>query len=164
MLWNETVASEARYGDRAEAIFGKAEIIWEKSEADYQGSVTLLARMPDGRLAWFTYDYGSCSGCDSWEASDASDDAIEREMEENLPIFFPNDNAFASWFANVGALPGIYSVEALNDTKKSILAALIGAKPRCSFCSSTEIDNSQSPILCRQCGAEVVPGKQAWVS
>ena len=36
MKWSETTASQARYGDVAERVFGQAEVIAEFSEADYQ--------------------------------------------------------------------------------------------------------------------------------
>ena len=90
MKWNETVASRCRYGDVAERVFGEAEIIWEHSEDDWQGSANLLAKMPDGRFAHYEWTYGSCSGCDTWEASGMTDDAIEAEMRQTTAWF---DNA-----------------------------------------------------------------------
>jgi hypothetical protein len=64
----------------AEEIWGEADVIWEDSEADYQGHATILARTPDGRWWFYEWFYGSCSGCDTWEAADLSFEAIKAEM------------------------------------------------------------------------------------
>lgn len=87
MKWNETIASKARYGDVAERIFGNAEILWEESTNDYQGNCNVLAKLPDGKIAHYAWDYGSCSGCDSWEKSGMSDDDIEAEMRRTMATF-----------------------------------------------------------------------------
>lgn len=79
-VWNETIASRCRYGDVAGQIFGDAEIIWEESEDDYQGSANILAHMPDGRFAHYSWTYGSCSGCDEWEASGLTNEQVKEEM------------------------------------------------------------------------------------
>lgn len=95
MKWNETVASEARYGDVAERIFGGAEVLWEKSEADYSGSCNVVARMPDGTFAQYAWSYGSCSGCDEWESrwgwDDDADDKVEAEMRGAMATFADAD-------------------------------------------------------------------------
>lgn len=80
MRWDETVASQCRYGEIAGRIFGDTEVIWERSENDYQGGADVIARAPDGTYRQYAWSYGSCSGCDEWEATKASDDAIEAEM------------------------------------------------------------------------------------
>lgn len=86
MRWDETTASQCRYGEVAERIFRDAEIVWEHSEADYQGSANILARMPDGAFVHYEWTYGSCSGCDEWEARDLDDDAIEAEMRGAMAV------------------------------------------------------------------------------
>jgi hypothetical protein len=101
MKWDETIASECRYGDVAKRIFGDAEIIWEHSLDDYQGYVSVLAAMPDGSFIHYEWTYGSCSGCDEWEdrfgsywIEDDDEDAenngavkkIEAEMRQGLAI------------------------------------------------------------------------------
>ena len=80
MKWTETVASKCRYGYLAARLFGDAEIIWEDSEDDYQGHADVLAALPDGRFAHYSWTYGSCSGCDEWEDRGLDDDQIEQEM------------------------------------------------------------------------------------
>ena len=87
MRWDETVASRCRYGDEAGAIFGDAEILWECSTDDYQGSANLLARMPDGRFVHYEWTYGSCSGCDEWEARRLEGEAISEEMRQSANWF-----------------------------------------------------------------------------
>jgi len=87
MKWSETTASKCRYGDIAERIFGEAEVIWEHSEADWQGFANILVHMPDGRFGHYEWTYGSCSGCDEWEnlrvsgADPYSSDYYERRQD-----------------------------------------------------------------------------------
>lgn len=68
-------------------IWGNAEIIWEDSDADYQGHATILARTPDDRWWFYEWWYGSCSGCDNWEAAGWDDDQIREEMERCAAVF-----------------------------------------------------------------------------
>lgn len=87
MQWDQTTASECRYGDVAGRIFGDAEVIWEHSENDYQGFANVLVRMPDGRFGHYEWTYGSCSGCDEWEDLPGGDDEVERIMREAVAWF-----------------------------------------------------------------------------
>jgi hypothetical protein len=93
--WNETIASGCRYGKIAGRIWGDWEIIWEDSEADYQGHASILARK-DGKYSFYEWWYGSCSGCDGWEAQNASDADIEKEMRETA-IWFDNLDELRKW-------------------------------------------------------------------
>lgn len=68
MKYRDTVACSCRYGDVAYDIFCDADIIWENSYNDWQGSAEVLAHMSNGSFAHYEWDYGSCSGCDTWEA------------------------------------------------------------------------------------------------
>jgi len=86
MKWEETEADKCRYGEIASRIFGEAEIIWERSEAGYQGSANVLAAMPDGTFVHYEWTYGSCSGCDEWEARGLSDDEVEQEMRSAMAV------------------------------------------------------------------------------
>jgi hypothetical protein len=86
MRWEDTVASTCRYGDVAGRIFKDAEIIWEHSEADYQGFASVLAAMPDGTFVNYNWSYGSCSGCDEWESSGLGDDEIEAVMRNAMAV------------------------------------------------------------------------------
>ena len=87
MKWNETEASKCRYGEVAGNIWGDSDVIWEDSEANYQGHATILAVTPDGKWWFYEWFYGSCSGCDTWEAADMSNEAIEKEMRDQSAIF-----------------------------------------------------------------------------
>jgi hypothetical protein len=91
MRWSDTVASGCRYGDCAEMVFGDGEVIWEDSYADYQGSAEVLVAMPDGRIGHYEWSYGSCSGCDSWEAGGDTDDMIAHEMDNETAWFTDYD-------------------------------------------------------------------------
>jgi hypothetical protein len=84
MRWNDTIASTCRYGDTVGQVFGDAEIIWEDSVADYQGHANIVALLEDGTVLHYEWSYGSCSGCDSWESSGASDQDIMEEVERTM--------------------------------------------------------------------------------
>lgn len=102
MRWADTIASKCRYGEVAETVFGMAEIIWEHSEDDYQGTANILALFPDGRFAHYEWTYGSCSGCDTWEAAGLTDDEIAAEMCE-YAAWFPDEMAFVAYLERVTA-------------------------------------------------------------
>ena len=64
---------------RGESIGGKwtgvvyealpdGEVVYSTGHRDYQGNVSLVAKLDDGRWLHYGWGYGSCSGCDSWEA------------------------------------------------------------------------------------------------
>lgn len=85
MNLTDSIAAQCRYGDDAIAVFGAdAEVIFEASEADYQGSANILVRMADGRFAHFEWTYGSCSGCDEWESSEVD---VEQVMRDTAVYF-----------------------------------------------------------------------------
>lgn len=93
MKWDDTIASKCRYGDVAGTIWGEADILWEDSEANYQGHATILAKMPDGRYSFYEWWYGSCGGCDQWEDDSLHDDQIADHMRKD-----------AKWFEDRGDL------------------------------------------------------------
>jgi hypothetical protein len=84
MNWEHTQASQCRYGEVAGNIFWDADIIWENSNADWQGFANLLASMTDGTFVHYSWTYGSCSGCDEWEARGLSEEEIEEEMRSGF--------------------------------------------------------------------------------
>lgn len=90
MKWQDTIANECRYGDIAEQIWGDADVIWENSEADYQGHATFLAKQADGKFVFYEWVYGSCSGCDDWEYRNLIDEQIKQEMLQDA-IFFDTE-------------------------------------------------------------------------
>lgn len=81
MKWSETIASTCRYGEIAEKIWGDWDIIWEDSESDYQGHASFVANK-GRRYCFYEWWYGSCSGCDTWEAEGKSDEGIVAEMKD----------------------------------------------------------------------------------
>jgi len=81
MNWNDTVAASCRYGDIARKIWGDWNIVWENSESDYQGHASFLAEK-DGQYCFYEWSYGSCSGCDNWEAANFSDEQVEADMKD----------------------------------------------------------------------------------
>ena len=46
MKWEDTVANRCRYGHLLEKAFPNANVIWERSEDDYQGMVNFIAILP----------------------------------------------------------------------------------------------------------------------
>ena len=101
MKWNDTISSKCRYGSIAERIFANLDIIWEDSEDDYQGTVKLIALMENSDIVTFTYNYGSCSGCDDWEAVGYNDDQIEQAMRKECMEVFTDYKEFLKYVQKV---------------------------------------------------------------
>lgn len=100
-------SAKCRYGGNATRAFPDAEVLWESAENDYQGTVALVFRMPDGHLGFYEWSYGSCSGCDDWEARDLPDNKIEAEMVART-AFFHDATALLAWLGMAG-VSGAYS-------------------------------------------------------
>ena len=69
-------------------LFRGAEVLAHWNEGDWQGTVATAVKLADGRFAYYSDSYGSCSGCDSWE--DASDELVRilcEELAESAKIF-----------------------------------------------------------------------------
>jgi hypothetical protein len=79
-----STASQCRWSEYAAELIGDWDLIYDGSSADYQGTVEVLA-YKEGRFAYLTYSYGSCSGCDGWE--DLGEDKV-REDFANLIEYF----------------------------------------------------------------------------
>jgi len=79
MKWCKTIANSCRYGDVASEIWGDWDIIWEDSENDYQGHASFIAEK-NGKYCFYEWSYGSCSGCDTWEAAGLTDKQVEQEV------------------------------------------------------------------------------------
>lgn len=101
--WSETIANTCRYGDIAADIWGDWDIIWEDSEADYQGHASILARKGN-RYSFYEWWYGSCSGCDGWEADCKSGTAIEAEMRDTA-IWFESKAELKKWLTMLTGNP-----------------------------------------------------------
>ena len=80
--FNESVAANCRYGDLAESIWGDWDLVWERSCDDYQGSANFLIHK-NGKFVAYQWDYGSCSGCDTWEAAEMSVEQVVHEMKRD---------------------------------------------------------------------------------
>ena len=80
----ESTAAQCRWSEYAAELFGDWDVIWDESNADYQGAVRFLAHK-DGRFGFLSYSYGSCAGCDSWEGQD--DGEIRKDFQ-NMAEFF----------------------------------------------------------------------------
>lgn len=87
MKWDETTASACRYGDVAGTVFGDADIIWENSEADWQGYANILGVFDDSKVVYYEWTYGSCSICDEWEARNLTETEIAQEMTTDAEWF-----------------------------------------------------------------------------
>ena len=98
-FFEETGISGCRYSsDFAELIekMGDAEkILKERHEADYQGFADVDVLLLDGRVVSYTWSFGSCSGCDGWEAAmenlpyddERRRDFVLLDMEKEITIF-----------------------------------------------------------------------------
>lgn len=103
MKYDKTIASTCRYGDIADRVFGDWDILWEDSDADYQGHATILAKK-GRKYAFYEWWYGSCSGCDGWEADGKDDDAIEKEMRETA-LYFGSKKELKAWLDKLEGNP-----------------------------------------------------------
>ena len=100
------VMSQPRYAGGHEevmrSIFGpSAEVIAWWHEDDYQGTVAIAHKLPDGRFTVMTDYYGSCSGCDCWD--DATDDDARQmvvDLANSARVFNSLEDAKA-WCATV---------------------------------------------------------------
>lgn len=112
MEWHKTVASQCRYGTVAEQIWGDWDILWEDSEAHYQGHASFLAKKGN-TYSFYEWWYGSCSGCDGWERAELSDKAIAQEMLETA-LWFEDETELRRWLDMLeGRIPcSNYSMEA----------------------------------------------------
>jgi len=95
MKWEETIADECRYGDIAGTVWGDWDILWEDSEENWQGHASFLAEK-DGKYCFYEWWYGSCSGCDTWEASGISGEDIAAEMKDTA-LWLDSKEALKKW-------------------------------------------------------------------
>lgn len=72
------------------------EILYLDYTDDYQGHVNIIAKTFDGRIIKYSYNYGSCSGCDTWEAEDLSDQQIIDEMKREMTKF-SSEEVYLNW-------------------------------------------------------------------
>ena len=79
---------------------GGEKILRLEYESDYQGYVDIDVLLSDGTVMSYYYSYGSCSGCDSWEAEDLDDAGIESAMLQEM-TFFSNIHEYNLWCEDV---------------------------------------------------------------
>jgi hypothetical protein len=92
-IYNKTIASDARYGDILTEKYGNEIVIAEDSEASYSGHAKVLFLLFDEDINKYYikqigWSYGSCSGCDGWEADETPGHEILKEMEDNSDAYF----------------------------------------------------------------------------
>ena len=88
-----------RYGDCLADVLnelGAVKVLREQYVKDYQGEVDVDVLLKDGRIFSYYYSYGSCSGCDTWEAKGYDDDEIKREMKMKA-TYFSSMNEYSQW-------------------------------------------------------------------
>ena len=88
-----------RYGDILLNLLkhlNTKEILNLSYENDYQGYVDIDALLEDGRILSYKYYYGSCAGCDEWEALNISNIEIEEVMMKEA-TFFDNIDQYNKW-------------------------------------------------------------------
>jgi hypothetical protein len=95
MKFKETDACNCRYGDIAKKVWGDWDVVYEDSYNDYQGHATLVVTK-GGAYCFYEWYYGSCSGCDDWEARGLSDDQIEMEMRGSA-MWLKDEVAMKTW-------------------------------------------------------------------
>lgn len=95
MAWKDTIASKCRYGDVAGQIWSDWNILWEDSEANYQGHASFLAEK-NGKYCFYEWWYGSCSGCDTWESNGYGDGAVQKEMRDTA-LWLDDEQQLMNW-------------------------------------------------------------------
>jgi hypothetical protein len=80
----------ARWESDVFALLPDGEVVWAEGTEDYQGFERIIAKLDDGRYLFYSWSYGSCSGCDSWEGKPA-------EMEQDV-------KSGAQYFADIDVL------------------------------------------------------------
>lgn len=82
-IYLEQLCENARYSENLETVINSLnaiEILHLEYESDYQGYVDIDVLLKNGKVFIYDYYYGSCSGCDEWEARNLSNEEIEQEM------------------------------------------------------------------------------------
>jgi hypothetical protein len=90
--WDK-VERSARYGSNAREALASLYVIRAMHiDDDYQGSAYLVMqaiKKPDVCLYTVSWDWGSCSGCDYWEARNLTDEQISAEILNSVQRFKP---------------------------------------------------------------------------
>lgn len=111
--FEHTVAYQARYGDIIAESFPNCDVIWEESEADYQGSCSVILEMENKTFAHVEWSYGSCSGCDDWENRNLNDDQIRAEVLQSHTAYFDNLKTLQNYVLDLKSYRAITPATAL---------------------------------------------------
>jgi hypothetical protein len=76
---------------------GAVKVLRLESDCSYQGSVDTDVLLSNGRIFSYQYSYGSCSGCDTWEAKGYSDEQIMEDMKQGATEFSKEE--YIVWIA-----------------------------------------------------------------
>lgn len=79
-----------RYSELAAEAF-PGQLVYQHGQGDYQGSAEVLVALDAGGFAHYAWSWGSCSGCDTWEAAEMSDAEIIAEMKQHAVYFEDGD-------------------------------------------------------------------------
>lgn len=88
MMLRDSEAVKCRYGSCIPKSLMDREVLLDISENSYQGTVC-VALVIDGKpdkVEVIEYSYGSCSGCDDWEARDLGSAQITREIRKCISV------------------------------------------------------------------------------
>ena len=95
LKFSQSVAASCRYGDIASRIWGDWDLIWEDSEENWQGHASFIVSK-GAEFCFYEWHYGSCSGCDGWEADGKGSDEVEAEMRHTA-MWFKNKKQLRKW-------------------------------------------------------------------
>lgn len=86
----DEIENACRYSENVYSLLKKlhaVEVLDFTCNNDYQGDMDLSVLLEDGRVFSYAYSYGSCSGCDDWEARSLTDKQIEDEIARDATYF-----------------------------------------------------------------------------
>jgi hypothetical protein len=125
MRFSDTIASQCRYGEIAESLWNSWDVIWEDSEADYQGHAAFLLKKGSD-YTFYEWFYGSCSGCDEWERENLSAEEIATEMMQYAMTLHGREE-LATWLMMLEQThPKFDSLENVAETKIAAIRTELG--------------------------------------
>lgn len=99
MLNIKELTENARYSyilDEVINLIGGKEVLRIEYESDWSGYVDIDVLLDDNRVFSYKYNYGSCSGCDEWEANELDKNDIKEIMLQESTIF-DNIDSYNKW-------------------------------------------------------------------
>jgi hypothetical protein len=116
------------HDEQMKLLFKNSTVLAHWNEGDYQGVVSTVCRLQDGRITAINDYYGSCSGCDCWE--DATDDDVRRlciDLANGAKIFQSVEQC-VEWLASRGQHEN-YSDYEWRNSGPALAAALTHPQP-----------------------------------